>query len=80
MIVAYFGQHSPVEPKTDGNWRITGIDLNTDDPRRVEIIGWINEGLLPVPYNKSYNLADYDALKAQAEENRNNGTNYLKEE
>ena len=80
MIVAYFGQHSPVEPKTDGNWRITGIDLNTDDPRRAEIIGWINEGLLPVPYNKSYNLADYDALKAQAEENRNNGTNYLKEE
>ena len=48
------------------------IDLNKEDPRRAEIIGYINEGLLPVPYNKSYNLADYESLKTQAEENRRN--------
>ena len=70
MIVEYFQQHSPVAPEVDHNWRITGIDLNTEDPRRAEIIGYINEGLLPVPYFKSYNLADYESLKAQAEENR----------
>ena len=70
MIVAYFGQNSPVSPETDGNWRITGVDLNEDDPRRAELIGYINEGLLPVPYNRSYNLADYDSLVALAEENR----------
>ena len=39
---------------------------------KAEIIGYINEGLLPVPYNKSYNLADYESLKTQAEENRRN--------
>ena len=72
MIVAYFGQNSPVEPETDHNWRITGIDLCEDDPRRAELIGYINEGLLPVPYNESYNLADYESLAAQAEENRKN--------
>ena len=27
MIVAYFAEHSPVEPKVDNNWRITGVDL-----------------------------------------------------
>ena len=70
MIVAYFGKNSPVSPETDGNWRITGVDLNEDDPRRAELIGYINEGLLPVPYNRSYNLADYDSLVALAEENR----------
>ena len=72
MIVDYFQQHSPVTPEVDHNWQITGIDLSKEDPRRAEIIGYINEGLLPVPYNKSYNLADYDSLKAQAEENRRN--------
>ena len=60
-------------PEEDHNWKITGIDLNEEDPRRAEIIGYINEGLLPVPYNKSYNLADYESLKAQAEEKRENG-------
>lgn len=71
MIVAYFAAHSPVEPEVTDNWRITGVDLSLDDPRRAELIGWINEGLLPVPYNQSYNLADYDSLAALAEENRN---------
>jgi len=74
MLVEYFGKNSPVAPETDNNWRITGVDLGLGDPRRAELIRLINEGLLPVPYNKSYNLADYESLVAQAEENRKNGT------
>ena len=70
MIVDYFAKNSPVEPTVDNNWHITGVDLSRDDPRRDEIIGYINEGLLPTPYDKSYNLADYDALVAEAEANR----------
>ena len=70
MIVNYFRENSPVEPTVDHNWRIIGIDLSEDDPRRAELIGYINEGLLPVPYDKSYNLAEYDALVAEAEQNR----------
>ncbi len=58
----------------DNNWRIIGVDLCEDDPRRAEIIGYINEGLLATPYNSSYNLADYDALVAEAEKNRSSGT------
>ena len=76
MIVAYFGENSPVEPTVDNNWRITGVDLSKDDPRRAEIIGLINEGLLPTPYAKSYNLADYDALIAEAEANRAAGAEF----
>ena len=75
MIVEYFAENSPVAPSTDVNWRITGVDLSETDPRRAEIIGYINEGLLPVPFNKSYNLADYDALVAEAEANRLAGGN-----
>ena len=41
-----------------------------DDPRRAEIIDCINEDLLPTPYDRSYNLADYDELVAEAEANR----------
>ena len=74
MIVAYFAAHSPVEPEVTDNWRITGVDLSLNDPRRADLVSWINEGLLPVPYNQSYNLADYDSLAALAEENRNTGT------
>ena len=59
MIVAYFGQNSPVEPETDNNWRITGVDLSLEDPRREEL---------------SYNLADFESLVSLAEENRRNGT------
>ena len=70
MIVAYFSENSPVEPTVNNNWKITGVDLSEDDPRRAEIIEYINEGLLPTPYNESYNLADYDELVAEAEANR----------
>ena len=69
MIVDYFDENSPVAPSVDNNWHITGVDLSMDDPRRAEIIGYINEGLLPTPYDKSYNLADYEALVAEAEAN-----------
>ena len=63
----YFGKNSPVEPEVFNNWRITGVDLGVTDPRRAELVGWINEGLLPVPYSRSCNLADYDELKAQVD-------------
>ena len=74
MLVEYFGKNSPVEPEVFNNWRITGVDLGVTDPRRAELIGYINEGLLPIPYNRSYNLADYDSLVLLAEENRKKGT------
>jgi len=70
MIVDYFANNSPVAPVVDNNWRITGVDLSKDDPRRAEIIDYINSGLLPTPYNASYNLADYDALVAEAQANQ----------
>lgn len=66
MIVEYFAKNSPVTPTVDNNWKITGVDLALDDPRRAELIGYINNGMLDAPYDKSYNLADYDALVAQA--------------
>ncbi len=69
MIVAYFAEHSPVAPTVDNNWKIVGVDLSEDDPRRAELIGYINDGLLDPPYAASYNLADYDALVAQAQAN-----------
>ena len=62
MIVDYFRKNSPVEPATDGNWKITGIDLQEDDPRREEMIRAINGGRLKVPANKSYNINDYESL------------------
>ena len=67
LIVKYLAEHSPVEPTGDNNWRITGVDLSLGDPRRAEIIGWINEEKLEVPYNESYNLEDYERLKVEAE-------------
>ncbi|MCR4657477.1 MAG: 5'-nucleotidase C-terminal domain-containing protein [Lachnospiraceae bacterium] len=70
MIVKYFAENSPVEPIIDNNWRITGIDLSVNDERREEIINYINEGLLPTPYNSSYNLSEYDELVAQAQANK----------
>ena len=70
MIVEYFAKNSPIEPTVDNNWHITGVDLSEDDPRRDEIISYINEGLLPTPYDESYNLEDYDRLVAEAKENK----------
>ncbi len=73
MIVKYFAENSPVEPIIDNNWRITGIDLSVNDERREEIINYINEGLLPTPYSRSYNLSEYDELVAQAQANKETG-------
>ena len=67
-LVAYFAEHSPVEPTVDNNWRIVGVDLCEDDPRRAELVALINEGKLDPPYAKSYNLADYDELIAKSQE------------
>lgn len=50
----------------DHNWKIVGVDLSEDDPRRAELVGYINAGLLDTPYAESYNLSDYDSLVAQA--------------
>ena len=66
MIVTYFEENSPVTPFVTDNWRITGVDLSEDDPRRTELINMINEGYLPSPYAESYNLADYEELMAEA--------------
>lgn len=67
MIVEYFALNSPIEPEVDNNWRIVGIDLSEDDPRRSEIIQLINEGKLEAPYYESYNLKDYETLIEKAE-------------
>lgn len=69
MIVDYFAENSPVSPFVTDNWRIVGVDLSEDDPRRAEIIDLINEGYLDTPYAESYNLSDYEALIAEAEGN-----------
>ena len=66
MIVAYLAEHSPISPEVDNNWKIVGVDLSLDDPRRQEIIDLVNAGRLDTPYDKSYNLADYDAIIASA--------------
>ena len=69
MIVDYFAENSPVAPFVTDNWKIVGVDLSEDDPRRAELVKLINEGYLDTPYAASYNLADYDALIAEAEAN-----------
>lgn len=69
MLVKYFEENSPVEPEVDYNWKIVGVDLNLDDPRRAELVDLINSGKLPSPYAEAYNLADYDALIKKAQEN-----------
>ncbi|MBQ9459410.1 MAG: 5'-nucleotidase C-terminal domain-containing protein [Oscillospiraceae bacterium] len=66
MLVDYFAKNSPVAPTVDHNWKITGVDLGRGDPRRAEIVGYINEGKLDTPKTFSYNLADYDKLVEQA--------------
>ncbi len=69
MIVDYFAENSPVTPFVTDNWKITGVDLSEDDPRRAEIISYINDGYLDPPYAKSYNLNDYSQLVETAKAN-----------
>lgn len=66
MMVENFRKNSPIYPEVENNFRITGIDLYKADKRREEIRAWINEGKIPVPYNESYCLDDYERLKALA--------------
>ena len=73
MIVAYFAEHSPVAPEVDDNWRITGVDLDEDNPQRAELIDYINQGALVTPYAASYNLSDYDSLVETAKANLESG-------
>ncbi len=56
MIVAYFAEHSPVAPAVDNNWKITGVDLQLDNPQRATYVEMINDGRLATPYGKSINL------------------------
>ena len=56
MLVAYLAEHDPLEPKVDNNWKITGVDLQLDNPERAAYIEKINAGELATPYNKSINL------------------------
>lgn len=56
MIVDYIKNNSPIKPEVANNWKIVGVNLRKDDPRRVEIIKQINEGKLETPYNKSYKI------------------------
>ena len=62
LIVEYFKKHSPVAPEVINNWKITGVDLETNNPKRDEIIKLINDGKLDVPYAKSYNIKDYNSI------------------
>ncbi len=67
MIVEYLAQNSPVEPTVDNNWKITGVDLQLENPQRQEIIDLINTRKLATPYNASYNLSEYNELISIAE-------------
>ena len=56
MLVAYLAEHDPLEPVVDNNWKITGVDLQLDNPERAAYIEKINAGELATPYNRSINL------------------------
>ena len=56
MLVAYLAEHDPLEPVVDNNWKITGVDLQLDNPERAAYIEKVNSGELATPYNKSINL------------------------
>ena len=58
MLVDYIKNNSPLEPEVANNWKIVGVDLMKDDPRRAKIINRINKGEIETPYSKSYNLFD----------------------
>ncbi len=58
MLVDYIKNNSPLKPEVANNWKIVGVDLMKDDPRRAKIINRINKGEIETPYSKSYNLFD----------------------
>ena len=70
MITEYVESlDGPLMPEVDNNWKITGGGPVPGGPPPAELVEYINLGLLEAPYDKSYNLSDYDALVAQAKAN-----------
>ena len=59
MLVQYIQEQGTVYPKTDDNWKITGVNLAS--PYREAVIKLVNEGKLEVPYAKSLNINDLKA-------------------
>lgn len=55
-IAEYITNEKTISPTVSDNWKITGIDL--DHALKNEIISLVNDGILPVPYNKSLNIQD----------------------
>ena len=64
MLVVYLAEHDPLDPVVDNNWKITGVDLQLDNPERAAYIEKINSGVLATPYNKSINLNEANNVVA----------------
>ena len=62
MLVAYLAEHDPLEPAVDHNWKITGVDLQKDNPDRATLIELVNTGRLESPYSQSLNLGTYSEV------------------
>ena len=62
MLVAYLAEHDPLEPAVDHNWKITGVDLQKDNPDRATLIELVNTGRLESPYSQSLNLDTYSEV------------------
>jgi len=56
MLKEYMSKVDPITPEVDNNWKITGVELQLDNPQRAAYIEKINSGELAAPYNKSVNL------------------------
>lgn len=56
MLVKYLAEHDPLEPVVDNNWKITGVDLQLDNPERAALIAKVNSGELETPYDESLRL------------------------
>ena len=67
MLVAYLAEHDPLEPAVDNNWKITGVDLQLDNPDRAALIALVNNGQLATPYNESLNLDAYAGVLGMAD-------------
>ncbi|MDD3903937.1 MAG: 5'-nucleotidase C-terminal domain-containing protein [Sphaerochaeta sp.] len=59
MLVQHIQEQGTIYPKTDNNWRITGVNLAS--PYRSAAIKLVNEGKLEIPYAKSLNVNELKA-------------------
>lgn len=59
MLVQHIQEQGTIYPKTDNNWRITGVNLAS--PYRNAAIKLVNEGKLEIPYAKSLNVNELKA-------------------